>query len=300
MKYGINYQGSKNAICVDLCSYFPIRQNFYDLFAGGCAVTHRILEEGRFENVWVGDVNPLPVRLFLDCVEGKVPEPMWYSREEFERVKDTDPYAACLFSFGGDWQTYLYGKDIEALKKAFHDAVVDRNFEPALALGYDLSPIGRYDTWNERRLALKRLVSVNRWEELQHLERLVHLERIAQLMSIKPSAGRVQPLFGDKAGISYDKAVIRPDSVIYCDIPYKGTKGYKNGLFSHDNFYDWCRVQTEPVFISEYDMPSDFVCVGEFGRQDHKSAKSSFLVTERLFIPGHQRDMYEQYRTTLF
>lgn len=47
--------------------------------------------------------------------------------------------------------------------------------------------------------------------------------------------------------------------LIYCDPPYKGTTEYKD-KFNHERFYDWCRKVSlkNDVFISEYDMPSDF------------------------------------------
>lgn len=62
---------------------------------------------------------------------------------------------------------------------------------------------------------------------------------------------------------SYDKLVIPGNSIIYCDPPYKGTKGY-DMKFDHDKFYDWCFRKKEEghrIYISEYSMPSDFKCV---------------------------------------
>lgn len=52
---------------------------------------------------------------------------------------------------------------------------------------------------------------------------------------------------------------------IYCDPPYVGTTAYKD-VFDHSKFYDWCRdkhKEGHQVFISEYYMPDDFVCVWE-------------------------------------
>lgn len=50
---------------------------------------------------------------------------------------------------------------------------------------------------------------------------------------------------------------------IYCDPPYIGTTKYKDD-FDHEKFYTWCRdrhKEGHKVFISEYWMPDDFVCV---------------------------------------
>lgn len=63
---------------------------------------------------------------------------------------------------------------------------------------------------------------------------------------------------------AYDNlAIIPPNSIIYCDPPYKGTTKYKDD-FNHDKFYDWCREKRKEghtVFVSEYWMPEDFTCV---------------------------------------
>lgn len=40
MRYGLPYQGSKNKIAEWVISNLPKAEHFYDLFAGGCAVTH--------------------------------------------------------------------------------------------------------------------------------------------------------------------------------------------------------------------------------------------------------------------
>lgn len=54
-------------------------------------------------------------------------------------------------------------------------------------------------------------------------------------------------------------------STIYCDPPYAGTTKYKDD-FDHERFYDWCRERKKEghnIFISEYWMPEDFICVWE-------------------------------------
>lgn len=52
-------------------------------------------------------------------------------------------------------------------------------------------------------------------------------------------------------------------ATIYCDPPYAGTTKYKDD-FDHERFYQWCRDrhnEGHKVFISEYNMPDDFICV---------------------------------------
>ncbi len=56
-----------------------------------------------------------------------------------------------------------------------------------------------------------------------------------------------------------------PNSIIYCDPPYRGTTKYKDGL-DYEHFYQWCRdmkAKGHTIFISEYNMPYDFTCIWE-------------------------------------
>lgn len=53
------------------------------------------------------------------------------------------------------------------------------------------------------------------------------------------------------------------NSVIYCDIPYKGTLKYSTNDFPYEKFYKWCKVlsKNNTVLISEYNMPEGFECI---------------------------------------
>lgn len=53
-----------------------------------------------------------------------------------------------------------------------------------------------------------------------------------------------------------------PGLLIYCDPPYAGTTGYRQGRFDHAAFWQRCREWVAagvPVFVSEYAAPDDFV-----------------------------------------
>lgn len=76
--------------------------------------------------------------------------------------------------------------------------------------------------------------------------------------------------------------------LIYCDPPYKDTSKYKTESFDYEKFYDWCREQAKNnvVFISEYNMPSDFkeVWRGEIKTNFSSSRKkATHNATEKLF-----------------
>ncbi len=136
MNYGVPYKGSKNMIVGDLMQAIPTGENFYDLFAGGCAVTHRAMLDGRFTRYFANDLDGQGLRLFLDSVNGKYrDERRWVSREDFLALKDTDPYVACCWSFGNNQKNYLYSKEIEPWKKALHYARVLGDFSPMEEFG---------------------------------------------------------------------------------------------------------------------------------------------------------------------
>ncbi len=65
---------------------------------------------------------------------------------------------------------------------------------------------------------------------------------------------------------NYDKLPIPNNSIIYCDIPYQGTKEYDTkNKFNHLDFWEWCRIKSKnnDVYVSEYNAPNDFECIWE-------------------------------------
>ena len=288
MRYGLSYKGSKNALVEKLIPLFPKRTNFYDLFCGGCAVTHAAMLSGRFQNFTINDIDPLLPQLFWDATHGKYKnENRWISREDFFNLKDSDGYVKLTWSFGNNGRDYIYGKPIEAYKKAIHYLIFFR--DTSLILEVLRGRIGdterflideiaksgkprkdRYHMW--RAVFRERLQN---FESLQRLERLQSLERLERLNK------------------SYDEIEIKPDSLIYCDIPYRNTDSYNEGGFNHDKFYEWALRQKELTLISEYNMPeSDFKCVAEFEKRCTLSASANNLSIEKLFIPKTQLDLW--------
>lgn len=93
----------------------------------------------------------------------------------------------------------------------------------------------------------------------------------------------------------YREVEILPNSIIYCDIPYKDTREYKYDTFDHEAFYDWAEAQEVPVFISEYWMPEDrFKCIAEWERTSTFSATNNALKKiEKLFVPNKWYDRFK-------
>lgn len=75
------------------------------------------------------------------------------------------------------------------------------------------------------------------------------------------------------------------ENVIYCDPPYKGTTGYKDGI-NYNQFYEWVRKLSRDniVLISEYNMPSDFRCIWEHKHETTLDTKKHKERIERLWV----------------
>lgn len=123
-RYGIPYQGSKNAIAAHIVGEFlPPSECLVDIFAGGCAITHAALEAG-WHKVIANDISDAP-ELFAAAARGEYKnEKRWISREDFERLKNEDVYVRYCWSFGNNGNGYMYSAEIEPWKKALHYARV--------------------------------------------------------------------------------------------------------------------------------------------------------------------------------
>ena len=392
--YGFPYKGSKNRLAEKIVKLFPDAENFYDLFCGGCAITHRALIENRWKNYVINDFDSRCPKLFFDAINGKFKnEKRWISREDFYKMKDDDGYVDFCWSFGNNGNCYLYSKEIEPYKKALHFARFYKDFSLFEKMGIKLKSASRieikknkkelkekYIIWyvkevlysdyefeklrkdltekikkNREKLrqylidALKKsgltqsevdrrngnqmsghyfgksqwkfptreeykkmqeflplekdydeiyglqdlMQSLERLQSLESLQRLQSLQSLQRLQSLESleSLQSLQSL--ERLCKSYNEIEIKPNSIIYCDIPYKGTDKYNNIDFDHEAFYDWCKNQRELCFISSYEMPEDFIPIAEFPHRSILSATKNNLVLEKVFIPKHQLELYK-------
>ena len=115
--------GSKSSIAEWVVAHLPRAKHFYDVFAGGCAVTHCAMRENKYEFYHLNDISDAP-QLFVDAIRGKYAnEKRWISRAMFDMFKATDPYIRIVWSFGNNGRQYMYGKDIEEYKHAMHAVI---------------------------------------------------------------------------------------------------------------------------------------------------------------------------------
>lgn len=316
--------GSKNRIAEWVVDILPASDTLYDLFAGGCAVTHCAMLSGKWNNYVINDINAGVTQLFLDAMDGKYKdENRWISREDFFRLKDDDPFVACCWSFGNNWRGYMYSEQIEPYKKACHYAIVFDDWGqyaelcPETVEAAKNALEGLTDT-RERRLAfgpavVKKLKELNdetllvenplyktvkmktegKFRYLQN-ESLLRLESIQRLQSLKIQS---QNLLNFERINNISTTTVKPERLCLdyrdVDIAYDSTVYCdipyleKTGYcteFNHNEFYDWALSRPFDVYISEYSMPEGFTCIGEKKRHMTMSSECSYNTIEKIFI----------------
>ncbi|MCD8207510.1 MAG: DNA adenine methylase, partial [Bacteroidales bacterium] len=179
-RYGVPYKGSKNGIAKDIVNILPPAGTFYDLFAGGCAITHCAMLSGKYKRFVVNDVDWRGVTLFSDAIAGKYHnEKRIVDREYFHASKETDAYVALCWSFGNNAMDYLYGKDKEDLKLSAQRMIMADTWQERLRLYRDfIKEVMARFTGTGRLSELQGLERLQGLEQLQGLERLHGLDRL--------------------------------------------------------------------------------------------------------------------------
>lgn len=299
IKYGIPYQGSKTKLMPYLAKMFPPADHFYDLFGGGFSVTHYMMEHRAksFKHFHYNEIRPGLPALIQDAIDGKynfnVFKPKWISREEFNQKKETDPYIKVVWSFGNNGRNYLFGKDIEEQKRSMHMAVVFDEFDDWFVATFGFSKWPNSMNITAKRLYLKKIC--RKRVELQQVQQSQQLERLQQLQQLEQLEQHEQL---QMTNCDYKYVAIEPNSVIYCDIPYKGTGDYGKA-FSHSEFFDWAETQANPVFISEYEIEDDrFFLLKEFSHRSTfaPGGLKNIPTVERLYGNRLAFDIIEKHR----
>lgn len=319
------YKGSKNLLAQRILDCIPSASVFVDLFCGGCAVSHAALLSGRFARVVVNDIEGDVSRLFVAAVNGQYKgESRWISREDFFRLKESDPYVRYCWSFGNNGMYYIYSEAVEPYKRALHYAVVFGDFAalrrlcPLVSDAAEKALAGLASRKARRvevgRAIVMRLKQVGKPEDLKNnplfgqirlrdggvvrkerLERLESLERLERLQSLE-CLGRPQSL--ECLEMDYRDVQLPDGCVVYCDPPYAGTDGYglHKSAFDQEAFWNWARKCERLLFISEYSAPVDFVPIMEVPHRSRLSSTTNNSVTERLFV---HESRYNELKTRL-
>ena len=175
------YKGSKNQIAEQIIAVLPEADYFVDLFGGGGAMSHCAVLSGKYKKVIYNEIEPLIYKGFVMAINGEFEnEKRWISREDFFRLKDTDPYVAMCFSYGSDLKSYAYSSENERLKKHLHEMFFAETSEKSYALWKDF--LNDYkEIQLDCRNTYKLLQSLDKLKRLQSLDRLKRLKQARDL-----------------------------------------------------------------------------------------------------------------------
>jgi site-specific DNA-adenine methylase len=263
---GIPYMGSKRKLAPKIMDHIlernPKTKYIYDLFGGGGAVSFYAVQHPKIKKVYYNELNTGIVSLLekikLDGVTDEFYE--WVSRDDFESKKKGDGWRNGLikscWSFGNNQKCYIYGKNLEAYKKLFHNFKVNKQYEL------------RAELEKYRNNLQDDNVRLEHLERLQHLENLQHLQYLQYLQV---------------SNMSYENVnIVTPigETVIYLDPPYFNTGEYQEKI-CHDKLLDYINNSPYKIYVSSYEF--DLPCVKEFTHRSTLSATVNNKTVERLF-----------------
>lgn len=307
MRFGVPYQGSKNAVACDIIGVLPSAPRFVDLFAGGCALTHAAAVSGKYQTCLANDIHPFGIDLFWNGLCGSFRnETRWISHRDFDILKSCDPFVAVCWSFGNNQKQYLYGEEIEKYKEALHAAYFWGSYGCAMnEFGLDLSSIGCVPVEKRAKAMWRicegyynagRLPKLGKRIQMCYLQ---HLGRLRDVQSLEFAPLYVHERMKMRCG-DYETVEIRPDDCIVCDIPYDGTCGYgeKDKPFDRDRFLKWAFALKQPVFVFEYSMPEGFTPIwgrgrwDTFGKRGKQSTRAERLWVQSRFAAEYKCDLF--------
>ena len=199
--YRLPYMGSKNniaySIMMTIAQKKPKAKYFFDIFGGGASMSLMAKQFGL--KVFYTEKDAGIVNLLNYLKDNKIPKEWikWIDREEFKNcLGKNDPYSvfvSVVWSFGNDRKAYLFGKDIEELKRLAFEVIVNKDNECLnklrKATKLDLK-MPREKKLHDRRLnfskQIKTLKAFNRGcPELIQIQSLTQLECCSRLASLE-------------------------------------------------------------------------------------------------------------------
>lgn len=238
--HGIPYMGSKRYINTRILQtiYNTVGsdfENFYDLFGGGGAIS--LLAAYMKHNTHYNDLNKGLHELFYALINGaEIPYKFIIRDDYWELIKDeglTGAWVGITFSFyNNNIKGYFCSKEREE---------------------YYHKEYNKYLKGEKHDTSLTNIIYPVRM--MNNISKNRHKYNFNKIITTCKE---------------YNEINIKKDSVIYCDIPYKGNSQYQL-QFDHKKFYEWAHNVKAPVFISEYDILDDFILVNEL--KDYKRGR---------------------------
>lgn len=253
------YLGSKNRYAKEIIPIINkfIKDNnikeFYDIFTGGANIADKII----CEKIVANDLNPCIISLHKQAQKDFSKIPTSYTKEE---------YLSAYSNF-------------KLLREhLFENKTLDEFQEIVNMPLYIIGAYENYTTYSHKGFCGSYLKPIDpKSGRKPHTEaRLNHYKQ-----SLEENYKKIN--FISK---NYIDLEIPKNAVIYCDPPYKNTTGYDTKEFNHEEYYNWLRKKskTNPIFISEQDMPKDFTLIWEQTVKREAALNTKKKAVEKLYF----------------
>ena len=253
---GMPYMGSKRKLAkyiVDLIlDNNPNVKYVYDLFGGGGAISFEFLQRSQIKRVIYNELNTGVCELLKDILKNGVTEKynQWIDRKTFMKHKNDNDWfgglCKVIWSFGNRQIAYLFGKDIENIKKEAHLYLFEN--------GYKIGD-------KEKRIRL-----IKQFKNDKNIKDRFEIQQLEQLEILN---------------LSYEEVKIETpinETIIYLDPPYKNTAKYQKDI-DHDKLNDYIRNSKYKIYLSSYE--SEFYLVESKKHRCLLSATAKYEVVER-------------------
>lgn len=270
----------------------------YDLFGGGGAISFEALQRPKIKKVFYNELNTGVTELLKKIRTDGVTDEFyqWIDRETFNNHKNDDCWFGGLckvvWSFGNNQRDYIFGKDVEPIKKLGHETIVFKNKssleELSKILEVDL-PIEILDmNITKGRQQLSRIVKkvknvrigLQQLERLQQLQQLQRLQQLEQLQQLEISS---------KSYIDVEITTPKEETIIYLDPPYENTAKYQEADFCHRELEDYIKNSPYKIYVSSYKF--NLPRVASFKHTSSLCATSTNEVTENLYCNKEHKDL---------
>lgn len=292
-RYGLPYKGSKNSIAPWVISHLPPAARLYDLFCGGCAITHAAMLSGKWRKVVANDIDgDMPYfRQFYLKKNRRIPKDVkaWgakYLHALIEGVLDGD---------GSENRRVYCGA------RGLMDDVQEVCYK--IGLSANIAKCEPHESYYQKE---NRIIKAHKPYYCLSINHRPLLSVIRRNQRLVPYNDMVNCVTLERW---HTVLVRRNGKSVWCgqcDPPYFSTEQRQYRKLGEEGFdslkfYDWCERQKALTIISEYDMPRDrFTCVAEVTKTSLASGTGAIQCVERLFTPNHQAEEYRHRMGRLF
>ena len=307
LKLGLPYMGSKRKLSKRIVDRIlqdnPDCKYVYDLFGGGGAISFELLQRPQIKKVIYNELNTGITELLKDIQQNGITEKyyQWIDRQTFNENKDKDDwfggFCKCLWSFGNSQKAYLFGKEIEPIKKVATELIVNKDINKIEEL-YTLiglripEDVLNLETIQERRLFVSNFIKKNKaisattpLQYVENISRVQQLERLEQL---------------EIQNKSYSDVTMETpieETIIYLDPPYLNTAKYAEDV-NQQELSEYIKKSPYKIYLSSYDC--GLKVVEEFKHNSSLANGKNNQVIEKLFIhePGDKEEYLKEFKNT--